>query len=100
MNQINQTEFLLIAMGAEDGVVIISTTTCAKCASLKKRVDDEGNPHGIVNYVFDPDDSEAADFLGEAGYLSVPVTLRSLDGVVEASSGIEPDEVYEELGLT
>jgi hypothetical protein len=99
MNHINEEEFLQIATGKKDGIVVISTKTCVKCGALKSKIDASGNSHGIVTYVFEPSDEAAASYLSNEGYLSVPITLLSKDGTVEKSDALTPQELYEELGL-
>ena len=99
MNKVDQHAFLEIAKGVHDGVAVMSIATCAKCAALKKKIDDSGNPHGLVNYEFAPSDADALEFLRDGGYLASPVTFRSDGGTVEVSKATDVEELYEELAL-
>jgi hypothetical protein len=95
MKQLTETEFLAIAKGESDGIVILGTATCHKCAHLKKQAG--GNAD---SYVFNPSDSEALEFIQSNGLMCVPITIRSNNGEVSQSNETDWNDVKEELHLT
>jgi glutaredoxin len=99
MTQIKEQEFLNIANGKSDGITVLSTPTCTKCASLKQKIENLGNPLNITTYVFEPSDENALQFIQENGFMNVPVTIKSLNGIVCSTNEPSYDDIVEELSL-
>jgi glutaredoxin len=99
MIQITDEQFLNIAEGKEDGIVILSTPSCVKCAALKKDIDSKGNPLNIVTYIFDNSHEKVLSYISENGYLSVPITFLSKEGEVKTSNEHSYDDIIEELEI-
>jgi glutaredoxin len=99
MQQLNQKEFLDIATGKTDGFVILSTTTCVKCAALKRKIEELGNPLNISTYLFSPTDEEALAYIQSNGLMSVPVTIYTKNGEPQHTFEVSYDDILEEFGL-